>query len=179
MGRKDASGSDASCFVEWFFRQTVSIFGLSMTTHAACGAGGMALSEEVTGKLKVSLSVVSGKPRRALQTASQGVHVEVPTTPGLLGGVAAFSSSLSLWLILLCHGHGLPVWSCLQLTVYLKTHEVDERTVSSQIREPAPKLGLTRLKLVRHVEALVRLLPSPRPQTSIGDAVLRCAWSGG
>ncbi len=43
------------------------------------------------------------------------------------------------------------------IRVYLQTHERDDRTVNTQIREPAPKLGLTRLKLVRHVEALVKL----------------------
>jgi len=43
------------------------------------------------------------------------------------------------------------------ILIYLQTHEADTRTVPTQIKEPAPKLGLTRLKLVRHVEALVKL----------------------
>jgi hypothetical protein len=38
---------------------------------------------------------------------------------------------------------------------YLKTHEDDTRTMVTQIREPVPKLGIARLRLVRHVEALV------------------------
>eukprot|EP00624_Nannochloropsis_granulata_P006705 evm.model.NODE_50841_length_62998_cov_26.109304.12 len=43
------------------------------------------------------------------------------------------------------------------IRIYLQTHEADIRTVATQVKEPAPKLGLTRLKLVRHVEALVKL----------------------
>lgn len=45
--------------------------------------------------------------------------------------------------------------------VYLLSHAMDDRTVTTQSREAVPKLGLTRLRLVRHVEALVKLC-SPR-----------------
>lgn len=42
-----------------------------------------------------------------------------------------------------------------QVKAYLKTHEVDTRTMVTQLKEPVPKLGMARLRLVRHVEALV------------------------
>jgi hypothetical protein len=92
----------------------------------SCPLAVLTFGEDVIMKLQGSLPLVRPAP--------QAIH----------SAVIAFADQSALSLL-----------SSWQTYIYLKTHESDDRCFTSQMREATPKLGVTRLKLVRVVEAMV------------------------
>jgi len=100
-----------------------------------------------------------------LPASSDGASPTIPTAPavevvndGPDGASKAFSFGKSSGVANLSEEVVEKLIASLpHIRIYLQTHESDTRTVATQVKDPAPKLGLTRLKLVRHVEALVKL----------------------